>query len=178
MTICKRVPDLARYPRPKNIPVEEYSVFDLQGANNVKYYVHGKAHGFRTADRIITDTRYTSLHRGFNINGVDKYALGYLKTHDYNQNNYELINLKSGKRAIELFSAYKAGEYFLAFRINAEDGDITKHRWGLYNMVEDRIYIKPVITSDCISTVFDGCEAIYHKQFDAANESLATATLN
>lgn len=164
MELCNPVTDITLYPRPEHIAEEKYRVFNLQGATEVKYYVNGMIHGFRTKDRIITGTRYTGLHRAFNINGVDKYAVGYIFDREYQPNKLELVNLQTGKVVLETFGAYKAGQCYLAFRVNDKHGDRNKHRWGLYNMVEDRLFAKPVITTNCIDDIFKGCEAVYQQR--------------
>jgi len=183
MKICSRVKDLNLYPRPENIEPENYDVFELQGAEEVKYYVDGMKHGFRTRDKLITDTIYANQHIAFNIDGEDKYVAAYLYTRNSTKNKIELIDLRTGKVVLPRFSAYKAGKKYLAFRIDTEDGILSHYRWGLFDMINGTLVSEAIIPthmheddfvaankpeSTLIDTILNLCEAEHEK----ANEHI------
>lgn len=158
MEICHKVPDSTLYPIPQTLSHPEcFRIYNLQGAEKVKYYTDGSAHGFITTKRILTEAKYTSQHRAFNIKGADKYAVGYLNDNEYRPNKIEFINLKTGEKMF-CFDAYIPGERFLAFRINSEDGDIAKHRWGIFDMLKDKMIIQASVKSEDIAEIHRACE--------------------
>ena len=135
MELSKRI-DSKGFPMPKNLAnPESFRIYNLQGGTETHYYTDGHSHGFISKTRVITDARYTSQHRAFNINGIDKYDIGYLSDGERRPHKLEFIELETGKRVLPFFDAFTPGERYLSFRINSEDGDITKHRWGVFDML-------------------------------------------
>lgn len=161
MEISKRVSNGNLYPQPEKMKNPgTFQVFHLQGVSDFKYYTDGKAHGFLNQERIITDARYTGLHEGFAVKGIGKYAIGYLNDAERRPNKFELINLISGNPVLTC-GCYIKGERYLAFRKDSETGDIQEHRWGILDMLTDRLVAQPTIHSSRIRKMLNTYEADY-----------------
>lgn len=153
MEISRKISDTRSFVRPKLTASDSsnFSVYPLQGAQKTYFYCDGQwRHGFMTQDRVITPARFTSYHRCFHVNGVDKYAVARIWNNSYSLNKLELVSLENGEPVLEHFGAYQFDDSLLAYRVDKEDSSL----WGIFDMSTGERLEEPTIPYEKLSEVW------------------------
>lgn len=136
MQLCHKMPDISIFPLSDQMNhsehPENYAVYNLEGTKETFYYTDGGFfHGFLNQKRIITPLCYTAYHRGFHVNGKDKYILARIANKVYAPNKLELLDLETGLPTLVPFAAWIPKGNQLAFGIDYDSGE---RYWGIFDL--------------------------------------------